>query len=170
MPTCFSRPTKMMYAPPLMQAFLRRAFIQNLAKPQSLTRMKSASHLTEMPFSFPMKRASISRAKGLVAFVDHESKKAAIPLPPGPFKPLLEALHRLQRTTSEKGMRIRTALVTARSAPARPGAPFAHSWLRVSMLMKLCFSADCLRANFYASLNQTFSLMTKQVTANPLLQ
>ncbi|MEY4059038.1 MAG: hypothetical protein RL551_277 [Pseudomonadota bacterium] len=57
----------------------------------------------------------VFQSEGLVAFVDHESKKAAIPLPPGPFKPLLEALHRLQRTTSEKGMRIRTALVTARS-------------------------------------------------------
>ena len=64
----------------------------------------------------------VFQSEGLVAFVDHESKKAAIPLPPGPFKPLLEALHRLQRTTSEKGMRIRTALVTARSAPAHERA------------------------------------------------
>ena len=38
------------------------------------------------------------------------------------FKPLLEALHRLQRSTSENGMRIRTALVTARSAPAHERA------------------------------------------------
>ena len=43
------------------------------------------------------------------------------PLPPGPFKPLLEALHRLQ---SEKNtpVKIRTALVTARSAPAHERA------------------------------------------------
>jgi 5'-nucleotidase len=35
---------------------------------------------------------------------------------------LLEALRRLQRSTSENGMRIRTALVTARSAPAHERA------------------------------------------------
>ena len=60
--------------------------------------------------------------KGLEAFVDHESKKVSVPLPPGPFKPLLEALHRLQNQSSEQGMRIRTALVTARSAPAHERA------------------------------------------------
>ena len=64
----------------------------------------------------------IFQNKGLEAFVDHESKKAAIPLPPGPFKPLLEALHRLQNRTDKQGMLIRTALVTARSAPAHERA------------------------------------------------
>jgi 5'-nucleotidase len=65
----------------------------------------------------------IFQSKGLDAFVAHESNKAAIPLPPGPFKPLLEALHRLQNTV-EAGhpMKIRTALVTARSAPAHERA------------------------------------------------
>src|SRR5678815_2937307 len=33
---------------------------------------------------------------GLDAFSRHEADKALQPLPPGPFKPLLEALHRLQ--------------------------------------------------------------------------
>ena len=62
----------------------------------------------------------IFQSKGLDAFVAHESKKVEIPLPPGPFKPLLEALHRLQNATKQEHhpMRIRTALVTARSAPA----------------------------------------------------
>ena len=67
----------------------------------------------------------VFQSSGLEAFVDHESKKVAIPLPPGPFKPLLEALHRLQSqsgTQAEHGMRIRTALVTARSAPAHERA------------------------------------------------
>jgi 5'-nucleotidase len=40
---------------------------------------------------------------------------------PGPFKPLLQALHRLQQA-DDTGMRIRTALVTARSAPAHERA------------------------------------------------
>ena len=58
---------------------------------------------------------------GLDAFTRHETARALQPLPPGPFKPLLEALHRLQ---SEKNspVRIRTALVTARSAPAHERA------------------------------------------------
>ena len=58
---------------------------------------------------------------GLDAFQKHERKLANKPLPPGPFKPLLEALHRLQ-AESTPHMRIRTALVTARSAPAHERA------------------------------------------------
>src|SRR5204862_1079385 len=58
---------------------------------------------------------------GLDAFTKHETTNVLQPLPPGPFKPLLEALHRLQ---SEKNaaVKIRTALVTARSAPAHERA------------------------------------------------
>ena len=59
--------------------------------------------------------------QGLDAFQRHEHERAATPLPPGPFKPMLEALHRLQRSPA-KGMRVRTALVTARSAPAHERA------------------------------------------------
>lgn len=58
---------------------------------------------------------------GLAAFQAHEQLRAAKPLPPGPFKPLLEALQRLQREPAH-AMRIRTALVTARSAPAHERA------------------------------------------------
>ena len=58
---------------------------------------------------------------GLDAFHSHERERSATPLAPGPFKPLLEALHRLQRTPP-RDMRIRTALVTARSSPAHERA------------------------------------------------
>ena len=58
---------------------------------------------------------------GLGAFQRHEAAKATTPLPPGPFKPLLDALHRL-RTETGGAQRIRTALVTARSAPAHERA------------------------------------------------
>src|SRR5580765_4222537 len=58
---------------------------------------------------------------GLDAFQSHEMDQAQTPLAAGPFKPLLEALHRLQRDPSGN-MRIRTALVTARSAPAHERA------------------------------------------------
>ncbi len=63
----------------------------------------------------------VFQAQGLDAFQEHESSKAAQPLPEGPFKPLLAALHRLQQAGTER-MRIRTALVTARSAPAHERA------------------------------------------------
>jgi 5'-nucleotidase len=63
----------------------------------------------------------VFQAKGLEAFQAHELSKAAQPLPDGPFKPFLAALHRLQQA-SGAGMRIRTALVTARSAPAHERA------------------------------------------------
>ena len=63
----------------------------------------------------------IYQAQGLSAFQKHESEKAGQPLPDGPFKPLLMALHRLQRSGTP-AMRIRTALVTARSAPAHERA------------------------------------------------
>jgi 5'-nucleotidase len=58
---------------------------------------------------------------GLAAFQTHEKRRADKPLPPGPFKPLLQALHRLQQGGTPN-MRIRTALVTARSAPAHERA------------------------------------------------
>ena len=60
---------------------------------------------------------------GLDAFTRHEAAHALQPLPPGPFKPLLEALQRLQAAAgTEVPMRLRTALVTARSAPAHERA------------------------------------------------
>ena len=58
---------------------------------------------------------------GLAAFQAHERARAATPLAPGPFKPLLEALQRLQCEPAG-AMRVRTALVTARSAPAHERA------------------------------------------------
>ncbi len=63
----------------------------------------------------------VYQAQGLPAFQQHESAKASQPLPGGPFKPLLEALQRLQQEGTPH-MRIRTALVTARSAPAHERA------------------------------------------------
>lgn len=58
---------------------------------------------------------------GLDAFQRHESTKVLEPLPGGPFKPFLEALHRLQ-ASGTPAMKLRTALVTARSAPAHERA------------------------------------------------
>ena len=63
----------------------------------------------------------VYQAHGLSAFQRHETEKAAQPLLAGPFKPLLAALQRLQQEGTA-AMRIRTALVTARSAPAHERA------------------------------------------------
>jgi 5'-nucleotidase len=66
----------------------------------------------------------VYQAEGLSAFQSHEATHASRPLPPGPFKPLLEALHRLQIADdmNKVPMKLRTALVTARSAPAHERA------------------------------------------------
>lgn len=55
---------------------------------------------------------------GLEAFQNHEKASAREPLGGGPFKHFLAALNRLQREFGEEQCPIRTALVTARSAPA----------------------------------------------------
>ncbi|MFM0069940.1 5'-nucleotidase [Paraburkholderia sediminicola] len=65
----------------------------------------------------------IFQKDGLRAFVGHEIHNKDLPLADGPLKPLLEALHRLQKLADEAApMHIRTALVTARSAPAHERA------------------------------------------------
>jgi 5'-nucleotidase len=64
----------------------------------------------------------VFQEQGLAAFQDHEERRALHPLPPGPFMPLLAALHRLRADSAGCPMKIRTALVTARSAPAHERA------------------------------------------------
>ena len=91
----------------------------------------SAAHPDEVRIAFDGDAVLFSdeaeqvfQAQGLAAFQDHEKSRAATPLAAGPFKPLLQALHRLQAAPVEglTGMKIRTALVTARSAPAHERA------------------------------------------------
>lgn len=54
---------------------------------------------------------------GLDAFTDNELNEAHNPLPGGPLKGFLSALHRIQSHFDEDDSPIRTALVTARAAP-----------------------------------------------------
>jgi 5'-nucleotidase len=63
----------------------------------------------------------VFQSAGLDAFQAHERERVLTPLPAGPFKPVLAALHALQQDR-EDAMSIRTALVTARSAPAHERA------------------------------------------------
>lgn len=62
----------------------------------------------------------VYQAEGLAAFAQAEVEAANAPLEGGPFKGFLRALHRLQSEFAELNCPapIRTALITARSAPA----------------------------------------------------
>ncbi len=60
----------------------------------------------------------IYKEKGLQAFAEHEHKNAQNPLPEGPFAKLLKTISLIQKEFPEDKMPIRTALVTARNAPA----------------------------------------------------
>src|SRR5689334_21585051 len=60
----------------------------------------------------------ISEAGGIDAFHRNETERVREPLSGGPFRGFLDALHRLQAAFPSEDAPIRTALVTARSAPA----------------------------------------------------
>lgn len=60
----------------------------------------------------------VYQAQGLEGFQAHERAAARTPLAGGPFRPFLAALNQLQREFPEDDCPIRTALVTARAAPA----------------------------------------------------
>lgn len=61
---------------------------------------------------------AVSQREGLEAFSKHERERGDEPLPVGPFRGFLEALHRIQSAFPAEASPLRTALVTARSAPA----------------------------------------------------
>ena len=94
--------------------------------PQSALASHAHPHEVRIAFDgdavlFSDEAERVYQAQGLDAFQQHERDKAEQPLLGGPFKPLLEALHRLQQVGTSR-MRVRTALVTARSAPAHERA------------------------------------------------
>lgn len=60
----------------------------------------------------------IYKAQGLDAFTENEKLAAKTPLSGGPFKPFLAALHHIQTRFDPERSPLRTALITARSAPA----------------------------------------------------
>ena len=60
----------------------------------------------------------VFKQQGLIEFAKHEVKAAKKPLPGGPFRNVLAALHRIQSEFPADQSPIRTAIVTARAAPA----------------------------------------------------
>lgn len=61
---------------------------------------------------------AIYQKQGLEAFTTNEVQSAKNPLLDGPFRGFLNALHQIQRQFPDKNCPVRTALVTARQAPA----------------------------------------------------
>ena len=116
-----------------VRAALQAGFPAARVYPSSYTDAARHPHEIRIAFDgdavlFSDEAEQIYQAQGLPAFEAHERAKAHTPLPPGPFKPLLEALNTLrhfaQTTASSNApaVNIRTALVTARSAPAHERA------------------------------------------------
>jgi len=98
------------------------------ARVAPLAARASAAHPDELRIAFDGDAVLFSdeaeqvfQREGLHAFQAHESEHAGKPMAAGPFKPFLAALHALQSDHTQ-GMRVRTALVTARSAPAHERA------------------------------------------------
>jgi 5'-nucleotidase len=60
----------------------------------------------------------VFRTQGLDAFEAREAAEAAVPLPAGPFKGFLSAVHRIQALFTHEESPLRTALITARGAPS----------------------------------------------------
>ena len=60
----------------------------------------------------------IVQTEGFAAFVKHEEENAKKPLPEGPFAKLLKMISTIQNEFPKNNVPIRTALVTARSAPS----------------------------------------------------
>lgn len=86
------------------------------AKPSQNLELKIAFDGDAVLFSDEAER--IFQEQGLDAFKQAELAAAKTPLRDGPFKGFLTALHRIQKLFPPEACPIRTALVTARDAPA----------------------------------------------------
>lgn len=113
----------------------------------------------------------VFQSDGLSAFVGHETTRREEPLPGGPLKPLLAALNKLQRiaddTERKSPMHIRTALVTARSAPAHERAiRTLMAWdIEIDEAM---FLGGLDKGEFLREFEPDFSSTIKFATANRL--
>ncbi|MCV2356156.1 5'-nucleotidase [Paucibacter sp. B2R-40] len=129
-PWRYLRPLKAQLFLSTNEADVRSALAAGVAAARvlPLSARASAEHPHELRIAFDGDAVLFSdeaeqvfQRDGLSAFQSHESTHANTPLAAGPFKPVLEALQRLQHRPNDT-MRVRTALVTARSAPAHERA------------------------------------------------
>ncbi len=104
---------------------VRQALNSGIAAATLLTSKKAQQESHQLRFAFDGdavlfsdEAEQIFKNQGLEAFTQNETAAAKKPLMGGPFKSFLAALHGLQKEFSRETCPIRTALVTARSAPA----------------------------------------------------
>lgn len=104
---------------------VKQALDANCAAASLLPSSPKNSHDNELKIAFDGDAVLFSdeaerifQEKGLDAFRASEQAAAKTPLRDGPFKGFLQALHRIQQLFSVEDCPIRTALVTARDAPA----------------------------------------------------
>ena len=104
---------------------VRSALDSGMAAATLLSSQKGPSASDELRFAFDGDAVLFSDAserifkeRGLDAFTANEKASAHTPLDPGPFKNFLQTLHSLQAEFPIDECPIRTALVTARAAPA----------------------------------------------------
>jgi 5'-nucleotidase len=104
---------------------VRQALNQGVAAATLIASKNKVENENELRFAFDGDAVLFSdeaekvfKKQGLSAFSESEKASAKQPLSGGPFKEFLGALHRLQAEFGDHECPIRTALVTARSAPA----------------------------------------------------
>ena len=104
---------------------VRNALDQGFAAATLLPSSRTPTESDEVRFAFDGDSVLFSdeaervyQEQGLEAFAASEKAAAHRPLSGGPFKNFLQSLHRLQAEFPPDSSPIRTALVTARSAPA----------------------------------------------------
>lgn len=104
---------------------VKQALEQGIAAATLIASKNASSREDELRFAFDGDAVLFSdeaervfKTQGLSAFTESEKASAKEPLSGGPFKAFLAALHSLQAEFIDAECPIRTALVTARSAPA----------------------------------------------------
>lgn len=104
---------------------VRHALEHGVAAATLIPSEKEHNKSTQLRFAFDGDAVLFSdeaervyKQHGLDAFTENEQKAAKTPLTGGPFKEFLAALQQVQAEFTEGNCPIRTALVTARSAPA----------------------------------------------------
>jgi 5'-nucleotidase len=104
---------------------VRQALDQGVAAATFLPSRSTTSGVDQLRFAFDGDAVLFSdeaeqvfKSQGLDAFTRSEREAAKLPLSGGPFKAFLAALQKLQHEFPQDGCPIRTALVTARAAPA----------------------------------------------------
>lgn len=104
---------------------VRQALASGVAAATLLTSKKAQSESDQLRFAFDGDAVLFSdeaekvyKSQGLAEFTKSERQAAHTPLSGGPFKSFLATLQQLQKEFSRDECPIRTALVTARSAPA----------------------------------------------------